>query len=192
MFKKLFTQAHRGQIISEIERLLPAFRSFARGLCGDRFVADDLVQAACERALERLDQVSDVAGVGSWVNRIIYTQWQDLLRKRKSRRTKLVSFGHYQSTQQRSNRAGEHRTIAKLDIEKGLDRLSDDSRAALVLVTMAGHNYQEASDILGIPVGTVASRVARAKAMLADYLYPTHKNNQETIEYVRLSDEQNR
>lgn len=192
MFKKRFSQQRKDQIISEIERLLPVFRSFAAGLCGDRFVADDLVQAACERALERLDQVRDVTGVGSWLNRIIYTQWQDLLRKRKSRRTKLLSFGHYQSAQQRSNRAGEYRAIAKLDIEKGLDRLSDDYRAALVLVTMAGHNYQEAAVILDIPVGTVASRVARAKAMLADYLYPTEKQNQETIEYVRLSDEQNR
>ena len=104
----------------------------------------------------------------------------------------LVSFGHYQSAQQQSNRAGEYRAIAKLDIEKGLDRLSDDYRAALVLVTMAGHNYQEAAVILDIPVGTVASRVARAKAMLADYLHSTEKQNQETIEYVRLSDEQNR
>lgn len=192
MFKNLLTRESEDKIVAEIERLLPAFRSFAAGLCGDRFVADDLVQAACERALERLDQVRDFTGIGSWINRIIYTQWQDLLRKRKSRRAKLVSFGQYRSTQQESAPPGEYRAIARLDIEKGLDRLSDDHRAALALVAIAGHNYQEASVILDVPVGTVASRVARAKALLAEYLYSTGDNKYEASDYGRLSDEYNR
>ena len=192
MFKNLLTRESEDKIVAEIERLLPAFRSFAAGLCGDRFVADDLVQAACERALERLDQVRDFTGIGSWINRIIYTQWQDLLRKRKSRRAKLVSFGQYRSTQQESDPPGEYRTIARLDIEKGLDRLSDDHRAALALVAIAGHNYQEVSVILDVPVGTVASRVARAKAQLAEYLYSTGDNKYDASDYGRLSDEYNR
>ncbi len=192
MFRKRLSQKSEDKIVAEIERLIPAFRSFAAGLCGDRFVADDLVQAACERALERLDQVRDVTGIGSWINRIIYTQWQDLLRKRKSRRAKLVSFGQYRSTQQKSDRPGDYRAIARLDIEKGLDRLSDEHRAALALVTIAGHSYQEASVILDVPVGTIASRVARAKALLAEYLYSTDDSNHHASDYGRLSDEYNR
>jgi RNA polymerase sigma-70 factor (ECF subfamily) len=176
MFKKRIKQEYEDKIISEIEQRLPVFRSFAAGLCGDGFVADDLVQAACERALKRLDQVKDLSGVGSWVNRIIYTQWQDLIRKRKSRKVKLVSFGQYRSILQKSEQPGDSRTNARLDIEKALDRLSDDHRAALALVAIAGYNYQEASIILDIPVGTVASRVARAKASLAESLYSTREN----------------
>ena len=154
-----------------MERNLAAFRSFASGLCGDRFVADDLVQSACERALERLDQVRDLDGVKSWIYRIIYTQWQDLLRRRKRRTAKLLSFGQALAAGRRvDENHSERRSIAKLDVEKGLDILSAENRAALVLVTISGYNYAEASVVLDVPVGTVASRVARAKAQMADYL----------------------
>jgi RNA polymerase sigma-70 factor (ECF subfamily) len=179
-------------IVSEIERLLPAFRSFAIGLTGDRFAADDLVQASCERALGRLDQVTDISGVGSWVNRIIYTQWQDRLRKRKSRRAKLISFGQYRSNQLQSVHAGDSRAITKLDIGRALDLLSEDHRAVLALVVFAGHNYQEAAMILDIPLGTVASRVARAKATLAEFLLPTSERSDENRRIGRLSDEYER
>ena len=159
-------------------------------MCGNQFVGDDLVQSACERALERLEQVKDVTGVKSWINRIIYTQWQDLLRKRKSRKAKFLSFGQYRSAdQQTSDIRGEKRTIARLDIERGLDRLSGDHRAALVLVALAGYNYQEASEVLDIPVGTVASRVARAKALLAEYMSPRKDIINYKPEFRRLYDE---
>lgn len=188
MLAKQLSQEQQ-QIVSEIERWLPAFRSFALGLTGDRFVADDLVQASCERALSRLEQVREVSGVRSWVNRIIYTQWQDLLRKRTSRKAKLISFGQYRSNQQKSVQPGDSNAIAKLDIERGLDRLSDDHRAVLALVVLAGHNYHEAADILDIPLGTVASRVARAKALLAEFLFPARERSDEESQIGRLSDE---
>ena len=193
MLKRRKPHRYEEQIISEIEQRLPALRSFAMGLCGDRFVADDLVQSACERALERLGQVRDLAGVGSWLNRIIYTQWQDILRKRTRRKAKLLSFGHHRNQLQRGGTApGENTTIAKLDIEKGLDLLSNEQRAVLALVLIAGHSYQEAAAILDLPVGTVASRVARAKAMLADHLHPRLNTISEDPDYRRQSDEYNR
>ncbi len=192
MIKRKYSQKHEEQIVSEIERWLPAFRSFAAGLCGNQFVADDLVQSACERALGRLDQVKDVTGVKSWVYRIIYTQWQDLLRKRKSRKAKFLSFGQYRFTdQQTTDIRGERRKIARMDIERGLDRLSGDHRAALALVALAGYNYQEASEVLDIPVGTVASRVARAKALLAEYMRPQKDGINTKLKYRRLCDESN-
>lgn len=177
-------------IISELERWLPAFRAFASGLCGDRFVADDLVQSAFERALNRLDQVRDVSGVKSWMHRIIYTQWQDLLRKRKRRKAKLFSFGQALIAGGQSNtRNNEKSAIAKLDVEKALDILSADNRAAIVLVTMSGYDYKEASRVLEVPVGTVASRVARAKAQLADYMSTRKGSNVESSTYRRTYDE---
>ena len=190
MRKKKHTHIYEEQIVFEIEKKLPAFRSFATGLCGNQIVADDLVQSACERALQRLDQVRDVSGVKSWLNRIIYTQWQDLLRKRKSRKAKLLSFGHYRSFGLQTNDIqGERRTIAKLDIERGLDRLSGDHRAALVLVAIVGYNYQEASEVLDVPVGTVASRVARAKSVLADYMNTSKNSSNNKPISRRLYDE---
>ncbi len=193
MLKKSHPDNYEEQIISEIEQRLPALRSFAMGLCGDRFVADDLVQASCERALQRLDQVSDLAGIGSWLNRIVYTRWQDLLRKRKTRKAKLLSFGEYRSQLQRGRgNPGENGAIAKLDIEKGLDLLTSDQRAVLSLVLIAGHSYEEAATILDLPVGTVASRVARAKSMLAEYLHPRTRSNGADHDYRRRSDEYGR
>lgn len=193
MLKKRTPHSYEEQIIAEIEQRLPALRSLAMGLCGDRFVADDLVQSACERALKRLDQVTDLAGIGSWLNRIIYTQWQDLLRKRTRRKAKLLSFGQHRNQLQRGGAPlGESTTIAKLDIEKGLDLLTNEHRAVLALVIVAGHSYQEAAAILDLPVGTVASRVARAKSMLAQHLHPRLNTISKDHDYRRQSDEYNR
>lgn len=188
--KRRHSRGFESQIVSQIERGLPAFRSFACGLCGDRFVADDLVQSACERALERLDQVRDVEGVKSWLHRIIYTQWQDLLRKRKRRKAKMLSFGHSLAAgRQADMNRSELNSIAKLDVEKALDILSPESRAALILVTISGYNYTEASKVLEVPVGTVASRVARAKTQLADYLSSQRRFRIERPEFRRTYDE---
>lgn len=190
MRKHKHSRNYEKQIVSEMERWLPAFRAFASGLCCDQFVADDLVQSACERALNRLDQVREVSGVKSWMHRIIYTQWQDLLRKRYRRKAKLISFGHTLAAGGQSNTThNENRTIAKLDIEKALDILSADNRAALVLVTMSGYDYTEASRVLEVPVGTVASRVARAKMQLAEHMGSHKGQSIENSDYRRVYDE---
>lgn len=188
--KHRHSQGFESQIVSQMERSLPAFRSFASGLCGDRFVADDLVQSACERALQRLDQVTNVDGVKSWVHRIIYTQWQDLLRKRKRRKAKMLSFGQsLAAIRQGELHHSERNSIAKLDVEKALDILTAENRAALILVAISGYNYLEASKVLEVPVGTVASRVARAKAQLADYLSSRRGLSAESPAYRRTYDE---
>lgn len=151
-----------------IEDALPYLRAFARGLCSNRMEADDIVQSACERALERLDQVTDLSGIRSWLNRIVFTQWQDLLRKRARRRNRTFQLYEYQSLLgQGRGRQTEERNISRLDIRKSLDLLSPDHRVALVLVSMLGYGYEEAAAMLNLPVGTVASRVARARLQLA-------------------------
>ena len=170
------------EIIAIMEASLPALRAFARGLCGNKMMADDLLQSTCERALQRLEQVTDISGVKSWLNRIVYTQWQDVLRKRTRRYAKLLHFGDYRAAVGgRSPDNVENRQIARLDIESALQRLSAEHRAAVILVSMLGYNYQEASDILEVPVGTLASRVARARLLLAGYLNPAKETSVKTI-----------
>jgi len=173
MLQKRLSKDRESEIIAVMEESLPALRAFAIGLCGNRMMADDLLQSSCERALQRLEQVTNISGVKSWLNRIIYTQWQDVLRKRTRRNAKLINLGDYHAaTGSFSHENAEERRISKLDIESALARLSSDHRAAVVLVSMLGYNYQEASDILAVPVGTLASRVARARLLLAGYLKP--------------------
>jgi len=132
-------------------------------------IADDIVQSACERALQRMDQITDIAGIRSWLNRIVHTQWQDILRKRQSRKTNLIQFGEYQAACSESHE-GQAEHISKLDLRRALEQLSPEHRAAVVLVSMLGYGYQEASEILEVPVGTLASRVARARLLLIGFL----------------------
>lgn len=70
--------------------LLPRLRRFAMTLAKDPDRADDLVQASCERALTRLDQLREGTRLDSWLYRIIYTQWIDNLRRKKTRSAKLI------------------------------------------------------------------------------------------------------
>lgn len=156
---------------SGFEEALPALRSFARGLCGDVAMADDLVQSACQRGLEKIDQLKDRGGLKSWLYRLVYTQWQDVLRERTRHQTKLYDFSRYliQSGRDQGER-NEQRSISRMDLKRGLAILSPEHRAALLLVSMQGYSYEEASVILDLPVGTVASRVARARTMLAGWI----------------------
>ena len=72
------TADHRHETLRrQLVGLLPRMRRFARSLAGDPSRADDLLQAACERALGRLDQVQEGTRIESWLYRIIYTQWVD-------------------------------------------------------------------------------------------------------------------
>lgn len=161
-------QIREKEIRKALEEALPALRAFARGLCLDQMTADDLVQAACERALARCDQVSSTDGVRSWLYRIIYTQWLDTLRSRRRERSKILQFGlHLMNSEAHQHSDNERQQLARLDVGRALAGLGEESRAAVVLVDMLGYSYQEAAEVMALPIGTVASRVARARAQLA-------------------------
>lgn len=170
---------HDKVILKAIEESLPALRAFARGLCLDPDNADDLVQTTCTRALERLHHVNDLTGVKSWLNRILYTQWQETLRNRHRRGRKIIEFALYLTTGIGGKRAqsqdGEHARAAKIDVEFALGKLGSDLRAAVVLTTMLGYSYQEAALVLDVPPGTVASRVARGRSRMVEILSADEK-----------------
>ena len=161
---------HREEALRrEIVSLLPRLRRFARGLAKDPDKADDLVQAACERALGRLNQVRSGTRVDSWLYRIIYTRWIDKLRRGKTRSDNLVVLSTENiSNDKTTSSTGYLNTV--LDIKSALSRLPEESRAAMMLVCVEGFSYNEASAVLKIPAGTVASRVARARIMLGDLM----------------------
>lgn len=155
------------EVCKGIENALPAIRAFARSLTADRMSADDLVQSSCERALRRTNQVTNLAGIKSWLNRIVYTQWQDVLRKKSRQKESPIASEEELEVKLKSV---ERAYITKLDMEKALACLTPEHRSAVVLVSMLGYGYEEAADLLGVPAGTVASRVARGRVILAEYL----------------------
>jgi RNA polymerase sigma factor (sigma-70 family) len=153
----------------EIVSILPRLRRFARSLTRDPDKADDIVQAACERALLRLDQVREGTRLDSWLYRIIYTRWIDKLRRRKTRSANLVVLSNETSQDAADSETGDC-LAAALDIKAALEALPAENRAAITLVSVEGYSYEETSSILDLPIGTVASRVARARSMLASLL----------------------
>lgn len=153
----------------EIVSFLPRLRRFARSLARDPDRADDLVQAACQRALERLDQIRVGSRLDSWLYRIIYTRWIDKLRRDKTRSANVVVLKG-EDVPVAANGNEDNDLATALDIKKALEKLPVEHRAAIMLVSVEGYSYQETASVLDLPIGTVASRVVRARAMLGRLL----------------------
>ncbi len=152
---------------AELISLLPRLRRFARGLTGSEEEADDLVQAACERAIQRIGQWQPGTRLDSWMFRIMQNLWIDMIRVGKLRGSHLSLVDP--EGQQISGMDGEQATMNRLTLEavrRGVQRLPPDQRSVLLLVCVEGCSYKETADTLGIPVGTVMSRLSRARLAL--------------------------
>ena len=144
--------------------VLPRLRRFARGLAGSAVDADDLVQAACERALARQHQFQEGTRFDSWMFRIVQTIWIDQVRSRDVRKV---------SGDIAEERLGSDEPVRRVEarlaldeVRRAVDRLPPDQRTALLLVTVDGLTYKEAAEVAGVPVGTIMSRLARARIAL--------------------------
>jgi RNA polymerase sigma-70 factor (ECF subfamily) len=151
---------------TEIAALLPRLRRFARTLTYNRDDADDLVQVAVERALGRSEQWEPGTRLDSWMFRIIKNAWIDEVRSR-SRRTELF-VPEEAGEQVGDNFADAHQQ--RLAIEKAVSMLSDEHRLVVGLVLIDGLAYKEAAEVLEIPIGTLTSRLARAREALQEVL----------------------
>jgi len=147
--------------------LLPRLRRFARGLTGAADQADDLVQAACERALARIEQWTPGTRLDSWMFRIVQTIWLD------ERRANRVRTGEgtvpAEAAEPELIVDGPRRVEARITLDgvrRAMQGLPEEQRSVLMLVCVEGHSYKEAAETLSIPIGTVMSRLARARAAL--------------------------
>ncbi len=134
--------------------------------------ADDLVQAACERALSRRHQFQAGTRFDSWLFRIVQTLWIDHLRSAVVRREE----GEVED-ERVGNDESQRRAEARLALEevrRASMQLPPDQRAALMLVTVDGFSYKEAAEIAQVPMGTIMSRLARARVALAALLEQGH------------------
>jgi len=148
--------------------VLPRLRRFARGLSGTAADADDLVQAACERALAREHQFQEGTRFDSWMFRIVQTIWIDQIRARDVRK----EDGDVAEERLGSD-APVRRIEARLaldEVRQAIDCLPPDQRTTLMLVTVEGLSYKEAASVAGVPVGTIMSRLARARIALQQQL----------------------
>lgn len=154
-------------IEAEIVALLPRLRRFAYALCRSLDDADDLVQGACERALGRLHQWQPGTRLDSWVYRIMQNLWIDQCRAQNLRGPHLELEEAADQTGSDGRRDTESRiTLAR--VRRAMDELPEEQRLTLVLVSIEGFSYQEAADRLEVPLGTVMSRLSRARRRVHD------------------------
>ena len=152
--------AFRRQLLSTIPRL----RRYARSLVFDRSAADDLVQTALERALAHWHQFDQRRDILVWVISIVHNAHMD----ERRRGARLVSMApqdladHSDALQQNS----PPDPGLRMDLLAALARLPIEQREPLLLVTLEQFSYAECADALHIPIGTVMSRVSRARAAL--------------------------
>jgi RNA polymerase sigma factor (sigma-70 family) len=156
----------------EIVALLPRLRRFGRGITRHREDADDLVQMAVERALARWDQWQPGTRVDSWMFRIMQNAWIDELRSRQRQHQILVA----QAEGEEVASAASDAQIDALAVRKAMAQLGDDQRSVVALVLVEGLSYKEAAQVLDVPIGTLTSRLARARVTLQEILEPNGDN----------------
>jgi RNA polymerase sigma-70 factor (ECF subfamily) len=166
----------RGAVKEQLLSILPKMQRFARTLTGSRDDADDLVQQACERFLRKPESSNSVTCLESWMYRVIHNAWID---EKRSMRTKIsdpLEAGLDVAGENGEHVVGIRSTLARVRLE--MARLPAEQRAALMLVCVDGLSYQDAAGILSIPVGTLMSRLSRARLALAASL--RHSDQGET------------
>src|SRR5215211_7386323 len=146
----------------DVEATIPALRRYARALTRDGDVADDLVQDTLVRAL-RSEHLFHGGDIRSWLYTILTNLNRNRLRS-LSRRPALTSIEDDDAPDASGPEAGGR------DIERALAALVEDQRAALLLVVLEGLSYREVAEVQGVPIGTVMSRLARARAQIKAYL----------------------
>jgi RNA polymerase sigma-70 factor (ECF subfamily) len=153
----------------ELVELLPRLRRFARGLARHASDADDLCQAAIERALKSRDQWQHGTRLDSWMYRITRNLWIDE-RRAAGRRGSHTPIDDA-VTQVAGDGAAEVEAGAlRGDVDAAMARLPGEQREVVLLVLVEGYAYREAADILDVPIGTVTSRLARGRESLMTYL----------------------
>ncbi|MCO6185410.1 RNA polymerase sigma factor [Rhizobium sp. L1K21] len=151
---------------AELVRFLPRMRRFAITLTRNANDADDLVQEACEKTITKAHLRPPQAGFESWVYTMMRNMWIDEVRKRKVRLGKgNVDFS--EQDELNVSPSGED-AIYIAQVKEMIQSMPEGLASVFLLVNVEGHSYREAADILGIPIGTVMSRLSTARLRLAE------------------------
>jgi RNA polymerase sigma-70 factor (ECF subfamily) len=145
--------------------VLPRLRRFAYALTGNAEQGDDLVQDACLRALSRIDQWQPGTRLDSWMYRIAQNIWLDRVRANKVR-GEVVDVELAEAIAGSDGRAVTEGELTLQAVAAALARLPAEPRAVVALICVEGASYKEAAEIIGAPIGTVMSRLARARRAL--------------------------
>jgi len=150
------------ELHQDIVGCLPHLRAFALLLCRDRALADDLVQEAALRALSHRHQFRAGTNFKAWIMTILRNSYFSEMRRRK-RASRLQGQELWGAT---AASGGQEERLAMRDLDRALGTLPEVQREALVLVGADGFSYEDAAGIAECAVGTMKSRVSRARFQL--------------------------
>ena len=149
----------------DLTQLLPRLRRFAHTLSRNPADADDLTQAAIERALRSREQWQPGTRLDSWMYRIMRNLWIDAARARARK-------DRYEAPEDEAEFVGHdprEALDASLELKRAMDamdRLPDEQREVVALILIEGFGYREVSEMLDLPIGTVSSRLVRGRTAL--------------------------
>ena len=154
--------AHLSEFAARVDELSPRLRRYARALTGERSAADDLVQDTLERAWTKLHLWRVGSDLRAWLFTIMHNVHVNQVRSRIASATLPLD----DDMPDAPVRATQSDMLEVRDIDAALRRLPVDQREVLLLVALEHMSYQQSADTLGIPIGTVMSRLARARERL--------------------------
>jgi len=147
----------------QLVALIPSLRSFARGLCGWRDMADDLAQDAMMRGWAARASFTPGTNFRAWMFMILRNQFYTTIRKNK----RMTSWDPEVAERVLVEAPSQQSAIHVADVAKALQKLPAEQREVLLLVGANGVSYEEASEIIGCAIGTIKSRLARGRKALA-------------------------
>jgi RNA polymerase sigma-70 factor (ECF subfamily) len=147
---------------------IPALRRYARSLTADAWAADDLVQDTLERACERWRLWSAGSDLRAWLFTVMHNLFVDGARRALRQQGQRVDMDQVEDELVGSAGAPEQ----AMDLQRCLTRLPPEQREVLLLVTLEDLSYEDAARVTGVPVGTVMSRLSRARTRLRELMEP--------------------
>lgn len=167
----------------KLEQSRSRIYGIAYSWCHSPELADDLTQETLSKALRRSAQLNELAKMDGWLFRILANCWHDYLRARRENVEYEEERHQHQATPERLSLRNEE----ILAVREAVSRLNVLQREVVTLVDIEGFSYLEVAKILDIPVGTVMSRLCRARRMLKDELLGTVPAKQDHIIPFRRS-----
>lgn len=147
----------------QLVEIIPALRAFARGLCGNRDMADDMAQDAMARAWAARTSYTPGTNFRAWIFMILRNHFYTTLRKN----SRMVSWDPEVAERVLVAGPTQHDRINVSDVSKALQKLPAEQREVLMLIGANGVSYEEAAEIMGCAIGTIKSRLARGRAALS-------------------------
>lgn len=160
---------------------LPQLRRYARALTGDPAWADDLVQDTAERALTRARSFRPDSNLRAWLLTILRHLYVDQLRARRE----IAIDDEHGPWQTLEAPSGQVDSLMLRDVQRMLYRLPFEQREVLLLVCVEELSYQEMASVLGVPTGTVMSRLARAREHMRRLLEEGSARHAASLKAVR-------